>query len=259
MLELFHGEPNMFSLKPLIALHEKGLDFAGHYLDYAAFEHLAAPSDATAEVRYNPEGEGPVLMDQGQPMTESSFILLYLDEAYAATPLRSAKPEHRWRVLMWARFLNEVAAPAISTLGCHRYLAPTLKNRNRKDVERAIAEMPATEQQEGWRAALDDSYSQELLADSRRKAELAIKKVEAALAEEAWLAGPAYSLADIDAFALMRPLIRMLPELLHAAPNTAAWLERIEIRPAVRKALSATKTGAPERSFTPGPEHCRWG
>lgn len=257
MLELFHGEPNMFSLKPLIALHEKGLEFASHYVDFAALE--PSPHRSTTEVRHDPEGEGPVLVDQGQPMTESSFIGLYLDEAYPAIPLRGVQPENHWQVLMWARFLNEVAAPAISTLGCHRYLAPALKKRSREDTERAIAKMSSKEQQDGWRAALDDSYTEELLAESRRKAELAVKKIEMALAQGAWLAGPSYSLADIDAFALLRPLARMLPDLVHAAPNTAAWLDRIEIRPAVRKALAASKTGEPETSFTPGPEHSRWG
>ena len=27
MIELYHWEPNMFSLKPLIVLHEKGIPF----------------------------------------------------------------------------------------------------------------------------------------------------------------------------------------------------------------------------------------
>lgn len=262
MLELYHGEPNMFSLKPLIALHEKDLDFVGHYVDFPSFEHLALPvTKSGIEVRHNPEGDGPILVHRGMAMTKSFFIMLYLDEAYPETPLRADDPVARWRVLMWARFLNEVAAPAIGTLGCHKYLVPELKRRDRKAAANAISTITSREQQDGWRAALDNSYSEELLADSRRKAELSVKKVEGALADGDWLAGPGYSLADIDAFALLRPLAKMAPELLNDtnAPRTISWLARIEERAAVKAALAESKTGKPETSFTPGCEHSRWG
>ena len=33
MIELYHWEPNADSLKMMIALKEKGLDFTSHYVD----------------------------------------------------------------------------------------------------------------------------------------------------------------------------------------------------------------------------------
>lgn len=259
MIELYHGEPNMTALKPLITLHEKGLAFISHYLNYANFEH--ASLQEAFEIRQNPEGEGPILLDHGVPMTESLFITLYIDEAYPEKPLRARDARNRWRVLMWARFLNEVTAPALCTLGCHKFLTVELKKRDRKQVETEIAALPCKEQQDGWRAALCNSYSDEQLQDSRRKAELSVKKVESALQGANWLAGPDFSIADIDAFALMRPLAKNFPELLNEriAPRTMAWLGRIEARPAVKAALATSKTGVPETSFTPGSEHSRWG
>src|ERR1700734_2566703 len=38
MLELYHWEPNGSWLKPLVALHEKRLEFRSHYMDVLSFE-----------------------------------------------------------------------------------------------------------------------------------------------------------------------------------------------------------------------------
>ena len=262
MLELYHWEPNTFSLKPLIALNEKGLEFTSRYVDFLAFEQygLAGLTDVM-EVQHNPEGEGPILVDRGTAMTESFFISLYLDEAFPEVPLRPADAEGRWHILVWARFCNEVLTPAVSTLGAHKYLAPALKSRDRKAAEAALAKMPTEEQRDAWTAALNDSYSDELIEDSRRKLTLSVKKVEDALADAEWLVGGAYSLADIDLFALLHPAEGLAPDILNAtaAPRTMAWLTRIRARPAVKAALATSKTGKPEQCFTPGPEHSRWG
>jgi glutathione S-transferase len=261
MLELYHWEPNTFSLKPLIVLHEKGLEYMSHYVDFLSLEQYTLPVTSALEVRHNPEGEGPILVDKNVPMTESFFISLYLDEAYPAKPLRRGNAYARWRTLMWARFVNEVLAPAVSTLGCHKYLAPALARRDKAALARTIERMPTKEQRDGWLAALNNAYSDDLIADSHRKIGLAVKKVEDALAENDWLAGEGFSLADIDVFSLMASVPDLSPDALNArvAPRTFAWLEHIKSRPAVKAAFATSKTGKPLEAFTPGPEHSRWG
>lgn len=257
---LYHWEPNIFSLKPLIVLHEKKVEFESRYVDFLAFEHAKIPQTNSAiESGHNPEGEGPVLVHTGTAMSESFFICLYLDEAFPEVALRPKDAYGRWRVLAWARFVNEVLTPAVSTLGCHAYLAPALKGRNRADVERAIEKLPTVEQRSGWLAALNDSYS-DLIADSKRKLGIAAKKTEEALASGEWLNGP-YSLIDIDAFAMINAAPKLAPDVVNGQsnPKTMAWLERMRNRPAVRAALATAKTPAPETAFTPGSEHSRWG
>jgi len=86
-----------------------------------------------------------------------------------------------------------------------------------------------------------------------------VKKFEDALAKGPWLSGSNYSLADIDAFSILRPVQHLAPDLLEPAPRTRDWLSRIESRPAVKAALAASRTGKPHEAFTPGPEHSRWG
>ena len=259
MLDLYHWEPNTFSLKVLIALHEKNIPFTGHYVDFLNFEQYRLPFAAKTEVVHNPELDGPVLVSNGVAMTESFFIALFLDEVGSETPLRPAGAYGRWEVSAWARFLNEVVAPAVSTLGAKKYLVPALASRNRGEIEAAIAAMPTEEQRAGWRTALEDSYSDELLEDCRRKAAIGVDRVEKALAKSDWLVGTAYSLADIDAFSLIDPLRDLVPDMLNAAPRTRSWLRRIALRPAAKAALGASKTGRPRQAYTPGPEHSRWG
>jgi glutathione S-transferase len=160
---------------------------------------------------------------------------------------------------MWARFINEVLEPAVSTLGAYRYLAAALSGQNRRDIENRIGELPTREQRDAWTAALNANYSADLIEDSRRKIDRGVKKIEAALADADWLAGRDYSLADIDAYAILSPVRDLAPDLLNEAWRTRAWLRRMDERPAVQTALTTSRTGKPREAFTPGPEHSRWG
>lgn len=278
MLELYHWEPNGSWLKPLIVLHEKGLSFQGRYIDVLAFEHYQAEGSlssrpafegfqgsfpqATRETQLNLEGEGPILFHDGRQITESLFIGEYLEEAFPGTsPLRPAEPIGHARILALARFINEVFMPAVNTLGCHTYLAPQLKGRNLSSLEPLLARIPMMYLQEGWRRAFADSYPDDLIADSHRKVALGVRRFEETLSGSQWLVGSEYSLADIDAFAICNSLTTLAPGLVNASttPRLVSWLERIRTRPAVRAALSVSRTGRPEQAFAPGPEHSRWG
>ena len=262
MLELYHWEPNGSWLKPLIALTEKRLQFRGHYVDVLALEQYQPGFlEAARETAIPLEGEGPVLVHDGRQVTESLFITEYLEDAFPEHPLRPGAPLLQARILAWARFFNEVLMPAASTLGCRAYLAPQLQGRDRAQLAPLLARIPVAYVREGWQSALDNSYPDELIEDSRRKIALAVRRLEEALAGARWLVGEAYSLADIDAFSICNSLPALTPELVNAdaSPQLCQWLERIRTRPAVRSALGLSRTGRPEQAFAPGPEHSRWG
>lgn len=262
MLELYHWEPNGSWLKPLIALHEKGLDFHSRYFDALSLERYRPGFlEASRETQLNLEGEGPVLCHDGHQVTESLFITEYLEDAFPGTPLRPAEPIGQARILALARFINEVFMPAANTLGCHTHLAPRLKGRDLASLEPLLEKIPMPYLREEWRRVLTDGYPDELIEDSKRKIALAVRRFEETLSSSQWLVGSAYSLADIDAFAICNSLPTLVPGLVSeaTAPRLMDWLRRIRMRPAVRAALAMSRTGKPELAFAPGPEHSRWG
>jgi glutathione S-transferase len=261
MLELFHWEPNTFSLKALVALHEKGVDFQSRYVDFLSLEQYGLAPYADPQASLSIEGEAPVLVHEGAVISDSFNMILYIDEALAKPALQPATAEGQWRIQVWARQFAEVLAPGVCTLGCQRYLTAALAKRDRATLTARAATIAVQERRAAWQAALAGVYPQAQIEDSRRKIGLVLGKVETALAQSDWLLSSGYSLSDIDLFGLANPLPLLLPDIAGAAalPRLNAWLERMRARPAVRKALAMSRSSHPEQAFAPGPEHSRWG
>ncbi len=97
MLKLYHAEPVANSLKTLIALREKQLDFTSVYIDLHKFEQHAPDF-----VALNPEGQVPVLDHDGVIITHTSVIAEYLEDAFPDAPrLRPRRPRrHRTHALL---------------------------------------------------------------------------------------------------------------------------------------------------------------
>lgn len=263
MLELYHWAPNGPWLKPLIVIAEKGIDCTLRPIDVLAFEQYGPTvPPRTLETRLNPEGEGPLLVHEGRQLTESFFLSEYLDSAFpdpanSGLALRPVEPIPFNRMLAWARFSNEVFMPGANTLGCKRFLAPKLAGQSLPEDVAARIELSFV--REGWQRAYADAYPEAMIEDSRRKIGLALDRIEKALAQGPYLLGEAYSLADIDAFAISRSLPLLVPDLLEDRALWRDWMARIEARPAVQAALKVGGWAAPETAFAPGPEHARWG
>ena len=253
MLELHHWEPNGSGLSTLACLHEKELDFTSRYVDLLAFEQYRP-----GFLKLNPLGQVPVLVHDGQILTESQFINEYLDEVFPAIPLRPESSEGLWRMRVWGKFAGEVLAPATSTLGCRAHLVPALNGR---DLAGELDQVTVAERRPAWLMARDNSFSDDLLDNSRRKAGIAIGRMEQRLTDHDWLAGDSFSLADIELFAWCNSLETLVPDLLNTsqAPATLGWLHRMRERPGMAAALDHARGGEPASAFVPGPEHSRWG
>jgi glutathione S-transferase len=77
MLTLYSFGPGANSLKPLLTLYEKGLEFKGIRLNPAEFEHHEDWFKAI-----NPNGQVPALVDGGPVIIESTVICEYLEDEY---------------------------------------------------------------------------------------------------------------------------------------------------------------------------------
>ncbi|MBL8552463.1 MAG: glutathione S-transferase family protein [Hyphomonadaceae bacterium] len=258
MPTLYHWEPNAGSLEVLAALHEKNIPFESRYVDFLAGEMWRKLSSqemafaAEMEVVSNLEIEGPVLAtESGAALTDSYFINLYLDDAFAQTPLRPADAESQWRINVWARWIGEELYPATNTLGCAKYATAKLKDK-------AIETLPGQERQDAWRTA-QRGYAIDEIAEARRKIAVMLRRTEDALAKGAYLVGESVSLADFTLLGASLSLPKTAPDQFEGAPYTNAWLARMRERPSVQAALRYARSNAPDESFAPGAERSRWG
>jgi glutathione S-transferase len=249
MLKLYHAEPVANSLKALIALKEKGLDFESIYVDLHKFEQ-----HEPWFVKINPEGQVPVLDHAGLIITHTTVINEYLEDAFPESPsLRPADPLGKARMRYWNKFCDEHVMNYVSIHGWHRMVGVIARSVESGEFEKLVARIPLHEQREKWRTARS-GFSEADLANATRRIEVAVDKVEKQLAETPWLAGKTYTLADINFFSYCgMSLQRMFPEMQveRRAPRLVEWIARMRARPAVKAAFAMPdRTNPALRTFT---------
>lgn len=261
MLELNHGEPNTYFLKPLIALKEKDVAFTSRYFDPARFEQFAPGFPQNVESGLHLEREGPVLVHEGTIVSSSFFMLEYIADAFGGPDLNPGDAMAHYRARAWGQFLGLSLGPGVSALGCAKYLAPALSKQDSAVVKAKIAAIEPVERRLAWSAVVDGSYDAAAVAAIREKLKFPVKRVEDALAKSAWLTGAGFSIADIDAFAMLSVLPDLAPDIVNAAatPRVLDFLARVRSRKSVEAALALSKTGKPHEAFVPGAEPSRWG
>jgi len=255
-LKLYHWEPVTECAKVMICLREMELDFAGEYVDILEFKQYAKRF-----LKMNPAGQVPVLVYGRDAISESTLINEFLVEAFPGKNLAPTDPKGWYELQAWGKYLDYNLGPSVATLGWHTTMAPMMRQRDPKKLRKAVDKIPIHERRAAWSAAVGDAYTPEQLADSRRKIELAVKRMEGILADTPWLTGEDYTVIDINAYALTSSLPRLAPEIVSAktSPKLMNWLDRIRSRPAVREVEAMRTMEEPRDVYAPGPEHSRWG
>jgi glutathione S-transferase len=245
MIEVYHWEPHGASARVLICLNEKEVGFRGHYIDVLALEQFRP-----AFGRVEPSGELPVLVQDGLVYTGATPICELIEESHAQPALLPADPYGRWQARVWQKSIDDAFGPSVSEVAWDAYGVPL------PEVDRIVPR----EQRPLWQAAAR-GYGEEQLARARRRIHELVGRMEAALAHAPWLAGAAFSLADVAAFAYFKFLPAICPEIANAAatPRAIDWLAAVESRPAVQHALSVGRAPDPFAVAAPAPEQIRWG
>ncbi|BDA85314.1 glutathione S-transferase [Aureimonas sp. SA4125] len=202
-MKLFDGglAPNPRRVR--IFLAEKGIDVPLVPVDMAAFEHRG--DGVTAR---NPLQRLPVLeFDDGSVLTESVAICRYFEERHPEPPLFGTGALGRARVEEWNRRLelNLLASVAAA----FRHLHPAMRE---------------------WEVPQIASWGEA----NKPKAEAFLRILDARLSENRFVAGEAFSIADITglvAIDFMKPARIALPEgLVHVR----RWHAEMSARPSAR-------------------------
>lgn len=248
---LYHGQPNGPSLAVLAALAESGVEAECRPINLHAGERHTLTGVAEPLARdMGIEGEGPVLVIDGEAMTESVFIAQFLDESGTGT-LQPKDAFAHWQMLMWCRRVTERCAPAAAFLGC-RASDPALFTAQ-------LGTIASDDLRARWAAAQAGNYPDTAVADSVRHVTATVEMVDDQLADgRAWLMGE-LTIADFETYGWLAGTRRLVPDAWTGKDRAAAWLERTRSHPSVQAALARATVPDPEDQWAPGPEINRWG
>ena len=198
MLRIY-GSARSRGLRTLWMAGELGLTY--DHKDYLP----RAPETRTPEYRaLNANGRVPTIDDDGFILSESMAINFYLAKKHKS-PLYPSDPKHEARALQWSLWETD-------------RLDRQIVNYVRHSTELPAAERKPELAEASWKECADS-----------------LDVLEAALAKSEWLAGPAFSVGDLNVAAA---LFRALTLDLKKWPHVDAWLHRCWERPAAQKAKS---------------------
>jgi glutathione S-transferase len=219
------------------AFEEKGLSWESRYIDIMKGEQFAPDYLAL-----NPKAVVPTLVHDGRVVPESTIICEYVDEIFLERPIYPAEPWLRARVRIWAKAVDEELHPACSALTyvvSHRH---TIRREALGSFEEFLAAggtegRVARERKWQW---IQQGLKAPGAADQLRIYAGFMEKMNTALAASQWLAGDAFSMADIA----LAPYVNRLAVLSMQGlwtrgrlPQLENWFLRVQARPAFAPAF----------------------
>jgi GSH-dependent disulfide-bond oxidoreductase len=197
VMPTLYFHPSPNPMKVALMLEEVGLPY-----DVSPVDTFKGEQHGAAFLARNPNGKLPVLEDAGATVFDSSAILLYLAEQHGA--LLPKERVARAEVLSWHFFvatgLSPFSGQAVHFLKMSGEDLPYAKNRYLREVMRHYAVM------------------------------------DARLAEQPYLAGGAYSIADVGAWGWMSYAGYIFDNGLAGYPHVKRLFDEISARPAAVRA-----------------------
>jgi glutathione S-transferase len=237
MLELYNNTNSVCAQKIRLALTEKGLEAKEHFLK------LRGDQFDPAYLKLNPNGVVPTLVHDGHPITESSVILYYLEEAFPQKPLMPASPLDRASARMFNKLIDEYVHNSCMILTFSTAFRPAFLKMTPQERDADFSRSPVPNRAEYKRDVinhgLDSIYVREALAHHQKL----FKWMEEALARGPYLAGSSYSLAECAVIPyLLRLELLRLSGLWEQHAGIADWWQRVRARDSTQTAIFARMT-----------------
>ncbi len=247
MLKLYQGRLAVCAIKVRLVLAEKALDWEPVNLNLRAGEQHKPDY-----LKLNPNGVVPTLIHDDFVLIESSVIMQYLDEVFAAPALQPSDPKERARMRIWMKRVDEYLHPGNATLTYAMVHANEMRSKSPQELEAYYRGIPNPATRARQRAAIEQGMDAPDAVQALQFYDKALADMDRQLARHPWLAGDAYSLAD----AAMTPYINRFTMLSlsnlwsETRPNVTAWFERIKARPSYGKAIAAFVTEADLKPYS---------
>lgn len=251
MLELYDNTNSVCAQKVRIVLKEKGREADVHPLT------LRGDQNAPEYLKLNPNGVVPTLVDDGEPIIESSLILYYLDEIFPEPPLIPVEPLLRFRVRMYNKLIDEYLHNACMILTFATAFRSRFLNMPREAWLAEIEKTPLKRRAEYKRSVIEHGLESEFIADAVAQHKKLLSWMTDSLKSGAYLAGNRISNADCAVIPyIFRLELLKLGRIWDSYPAVAEWWARLRTRPSVRAAIFDRMTEAdwtPFKTFSPDP------
>ncbi len=233
-LELYHGLGSTCSKKVRMCLYEKGLDWKSHVLNLQKFEQHDPDY-----LKLNPKGVVPTLVDDGEVIVESSRIIEYIDARFPEPPLSPDSDLARARMAKWIDWSDAVGYGAVYVPTWDKLSRPVAQTLSDERLAEVLDQVPTEERRDRWRAVAREGFSEAEFAEAHAKMISTLETMEAELADGPWLAGAAFSLADIAMIPFIERILDLRPELDDAEtyPRLSVWFKEIKARPSFEQAF----------------------
>ena len=243
MYVLYHGWRSSASRRVRLCLAEKGQAFESRIIDLTKMEH-----HAPAFLKLNPNGVIPLLiLEDGRSLYESGTICEYLDETHPELPLRPADAFARAEMRNWIRHVDGLIGNLIIFNWAHS-MAKVATQWSDAELAEKLKAVPSKERREAWMRTARKPYTEEERQEARDKLRVGLlDRMEAMLAQGAWLLGERYSIADIAAVPFVKRIDEEIaPDEMTAArhPRVHDWWKAIQARPAFAAAKIGPFTSA---------------
>lgn len=246
MLTLYDGTTSVCAIKVRLALHEKGIAFDSHNIDLRAGDQFDPDY-----LKLNPNAVVPTLVDSGDVVIESSVILQYLEDTRPDPSLLPAAAIDRARMRLWMKRGDDAVHLAIGSLTHATVYRPAFLALDEEGRAERLAKIPDENRRARFAAVYEKGLEAPVVIGAVKTLNTLIADMEAALADNDFLAGPAYSLAECAVTPYANRLFDMglLGLWAMAAPRVFAWYSGIRQRASFAPAITDYLTDDDRSAF----------
>lgn len=236
MLKLYHYDRSTAAQRVRLGLEEKGLEWESVIVDTAMGDASQRPDNFH---EFNPKGLIPLLDHDGFIIPESTLILEYLDDVFRDhKSLSPSTAQGRARMKLWMRKIDDGIHVASRTIGVCIVNRHFYKEAETKTIADYYKKMRDETRKSNDKINTELGLESPLLKPSLQAFKNLFMEMDNHLAEQAWLAGDKFSLADISLVVYLTRLtsFQMAP-LWVEQRHLSNWFDRIKNFKSYKKAV----------------------
>ena len=233
-LVLYHDGMSSSSQKVRLCLAEKALAWESHPVSLRGGEH-----QQDWYRKLNARAVVPTLLDDGEPILESTVINEYLDAKFAANPLMPRAPLGQARVRYWTKQVDDGIHDGCIAVLAYAVAFRDVQLKNADAALAAIDRIPDAFKRERRRDILRHGLDSVHVALALQRMRQFFGDLDEALSVGPWILGNQYSLADVA----LVPYVTRISDLnilgvAAGCGNALSWFERCRERPSYADAVT---------------------